>query len=150
MLQYKFHDVKYMGACFAEILTLKIKKYNLNADIIIEVPISRERFRERGYNQSAIIARRVSKITGIIYGKDVLIKTKNNLRQSELSIQERKENVKDVYSIKNIELIKGKSVILIDDILTTGATLNECAKVLKENGAKEVIALAVMYANREE
>ena len=146
MLAYKFHNYKYLGMTFAELLTHIILKYDINADFIIEVPISKERLRERGYNQSAIIAKKVAEFTKIKYQKDILIKTKNNLRQSELDVNKRKENVKDAYSTKNIEKIKNKKIILIDDIFTTGATLNECAKILKQSGAQEVIALTVMYA----
>ena len=150
MLNYKFHDAKYIGASFAEILKIVIEKHDLKADIIIAVPISKKRLKERGYNQSEIIAKKLSMFVEIKYQEDILVKTKNNLRQSELTLHERKENVKDAYSIKNIEKIKNKKIILIDDIYTTGATLNECAKVLKQHGALEVLALAVMYANQEE
>lgn len=150
MLSYKFHNTKYVGMAFAEILTGLIRKYNIDADIIIAVPISKERLRERGYNQSAVIAKKVSEFTKIKYKEDILIKNKNNLRQSELKLNERKENVKDAYSIKNIENIKNKKIILIDDIFTTGATLNECSKILKQNGARKVIAITVMHAELKE
>ena len=150
MLAYKFHNAKYLGTSFAEILALFIKKYRIKADFIIAVPISKKRLRERGYNQSEIIATKVSEFTQIQYGENILIKIKNNLRQSELTLHERKENVRNAYLIKNIEKIKNKKIILLDDIYTTGATLNECAKVLKENGAQEVIALTVMYAESSE
>ena len=150
MLSYKFHDCKYLGISFAEILARLIKKYSIDADIIIAVPISKERLRERGYNQSAIIAKKVAEFTNIKYKEDILIKSKNNLRQSELTLNERKENVKEAYSIKNIEQLKAKKIILIDDIFTTGSTLNECSKVLKENGAGKVIAITVMYAELKE
>lgn len=150
MLQYKFHGAKYIGVSFAEILVELMKKYSINADIMLAVPISKARLRERGYNQSLVIVKKVSEFTKIKYQGNILIKTKENLRQSELTLQERKHNVKNVYSIKNIEEIKNKKIILIDDIVTTGATLNECAKILKQNGAFEVIAITVMYAKTKE
>lgn len=150
MLAYKFHDCKYLGMTFAEIIEQLILKYDIYADVIIAVPISKERLHERGYNQSAIIAKKVAEFTKIKYQEDILIKKKNNLRQSELTLNKRKENVKDAYSIKNIEKIENKKIILIDDIFTTGATLNECAKILKQNGANQVIALTVMYAEFKE
>ena len=149
ILQYKFQNAKYMAPVFAEILLAKIKKHNLRCDLIVAVPISNKRLKERGYNQSDLIARYLSNFAKIQYKKDVIIKIKNNLRQSELDIHERKENVKDAYSIKNIEIVNGKKVVLIDDIYTTGATLNECAKVLKNAGAKEVVGLTVMYGRLE-
>ncbi len=149
MLNYKFQGAKYLGMVFAEILANKILNEAIQADIIMAVPISKERLKERGYNQSAIIARKISRITKIPYTEKVLIKHKNNLRQSELTLYERQRNVKNAYSIKNIESIKCKKIILIDDIYTTGATLNECAKILKNYGAKEVIACTVMYSELE-
>ena len=76
-----------------------------------------------------------------------LLNSCNNLKQSRLPEEQRKENVKDVYSIKNTEAIIGKNIILVDDICTTGSTVNECSKVLKNSGANRVIVLSVMYAN---
>ena len=149
MLNYKFHDAKYLGATFAEILTNFIEKYNIKADIILAVPISKARLHERGYNQSSVIAKKVSEFTGIEYQEQILLKKKNNLRQSELTVCQRKLNVKDVYYVRKREIVKNKTIILIDDIITTGATLNECAKILKECGAREVIGLTVMYAKNE-
>lgn len=149
ILQYKFHGAKYLAPAFAEIILSKIDKYNLNFDSIVEVPISVKRLRERGYNQSELIAKYIASFTKKSHKKGTLSKIKNNLRQSELGLNERRENVKDAYSIKNIEIIKGKTFILIDDIYTTGATLNECARMLKKSGAQEVIGLAVMYSDLE-
>ena len=149
ILQYKFRNAKYLAPAFAEILVPKIDKYSPDFDFIVSVPISRKRLRERGYNQSDLIARYLSKFANIQYKADLLVKTKNNLRQSELDLNERKENVKDAYSIKNVEVIKKKKIILIDDIYTTGATLNECAKILKNAGADEVIGVTVMYGDLE-
>lgn len=149
MLCYKFEGAKYIGITFAEMISIIIKNENIEANAIVAVPISKARLKERGYNQSAIIAKNISKITKIPYKENVIIKTKNNLRQSELTLHERKINVKNAYSIKDIESIKNKKIILIDDIYTTGATLNECARILKKYGATKVIALTVMYSELE-
>ena len=71
---------------------------------------------------------------------------KNNVAQSTLTLEKRKKNVKNVYKVVSSKNIRGKSILLIDDIYTTGATANECARVLKENGAKEVICMTIAYA----
>ncbi|MBQ8299459.1 MAG: ComF family protein [Clostridia bacterium] len=147
MLKFKFDSVKYFARGFADILFEKMVKYDVNADLIIPVPISKKRYRERGYNQSELIVKYLSKLTKIDYNRNVLIKSKNNLKQSRLPEEQRKENVKDVYSIKNTEAIIGKNIILVDDICTTGSTVNECSKVLKNSGANRVIVLSVMYTN---
>ena len=147
MLKFKFYFAKYYAKGFAEILYKKMVKYDVSADLIIPVPISRTRYRERGYNQSELIVKYLSKITKINYNKDILIKEKNNVRQSKLTENQRKENVKNAYSIKNAEAIIEKNIILVDDICTTGSTINECSKILKKFGANRIIVLAVMYSN---
>ena len=112
-------------------------------DIICAVPIYKKRMSERGYNQSELIAKEMAKnMPGIEY-KNVLKKIKNNQRQSELKKEERKENVKNVYEMQNKQIIQNKKIILFDDIYTTGNTVNECSKVLKENGAKEILVLTL-------
>jgi predicted amidophosphoribosyltransferase len=79
--------------------------------------------------------------------KKALVKTKNNKTQSKLDINQRKNNVKSVYEVKQNK-IKDKKILLIDDICTTGSTVNECAKVLKKAGAKSVIVATIAYAEK--
>lgn len=112
-------------------------------DIIGPVPIHKKRMVERGYNQSELIAREIAKNIDNLRYEKILRKTKNNKRQSELKKEDRLENVKNVYEIQNKQIIQGKRIILFDDIYTTGSTLNECSKVLKENGAKEILIIAL-------
>ncbi len=114
------------------------------------MPIHKIRKRQRGYNQSVLIARDLAKnIEGLKY-ENVLKKTVNNKKQSSLSKKERIENVKNVYEVKSREIILNKRVILFDDIYTTGATVNECKKVLKENGAKDVLILTLAKGQRKQ
>ena len=108
----------------------KLKKY----DIILIVPISKKRLKERGYNQTELIAKEIAKITKIKIEKNVLLKIKNTLPQSTLNREEREKNVKGVYAARRIDKIKGKRILIIDDIYTTGNTVNECAKTLIEKG----------------
>ena len=115
-------------------------------DIISAVPIHKKRKHDRGYNQSELIAKKLAKnIPNIIY-KNILKKTINNQRQSELKKEERLENVKNVYQIQNRQIIENKRIVLFDDIYTTGSTVNECSRVLKENGAKEILVLTLASA----
>lgn len=109
-----------------------LKKY----DIIIIVPISEQRKRERGYNQSELIAKEISKILEIKIVKNVIYKIKNIPPQSSLNRQQREENIKGAYKVTNIKKLYNKKILLIDDIYTTGNTINECAKVLTQNGIK--------------
>ncbi len=111
----------------------KIKKY----DIIIVVPLSRKRKLKRGYNQSQLIAQCISNILQIEIQNGILYKTKDILPQSTLNKEERIQNIKGVYSAKNIDNIKNKKILLVDDIYTTGSTLNECCKVFAKSGIKK-------------
>jgi len=109
-----------------------LKKY----DIIIVVPISKQRKQERGYNQSELIAKEISKIIKVPIAKRALYKIKNTAPQSTLNKKQREKNAKGVYKVNdNIKLID-KKILIIDDIYTTGNTVNECAKTLIENGVK--------------
>ena len=134
-----------MYKTFAKIILKNEKMYRIiqSYDIIGAVPIHKKRKNERGYNQSELIAKEISRnIKELKYGK-ILRKIKNNERQSSLSKDKRNQNVKGVYQIENIQIIKGKKVILFDDIYTTGSTVEECSKVLKANNAKEIMILTL-------
>jgi len=109
-----------------------LKKY----DIIIIVPISNKRKRDRGYNQSELIGKEISKIIKVPIEKKVLYKIKNTPAQSTLNKKQREENAKGVYKAKNISKIYNKKILLIDDIYTTGNTVNECANTLIQKGIK--------------
>lgn len=146
LLDYKFNDKSYLYKIFSEniIKNKKIcgilKKY----DIIMPVPIHRKREKQRGYNQSSLIAREIaSNIEGLEYEEKGIEKVKHTLSQSTLKKNQRKENVQNVYKIKKKEKIERKRIILLDDIYTTGSTANSIAKILKENGAKEILVLTI-------
>lgn len=119
-------------------------------DLIMPVPLSYRRLFGRGYNQSAILARLLSKQTKIEADVFNLKKIKHTKPQSSLSGKSRLKNVKNVFEVKAPEKIKGKRIVLIDDVLTTGATLAECAKVLLKNGAASVDTLTVARVKNEE
>ena len=102
------------------------------------VPISKARFKNRGYNQSSLLAKEFAKIFNLNLEEKVLIKIRNNPRQSTLSQEGRILNTQGVYKINKSAKIINKNVLILDDVFTTGSTCNECAKVLKESGAKLV------------
>ena len=111
----------------------KLKKY----DIIIVVPLSWKRRLQRGYNQSQLIAEIISNILRIKIESKILYKTKNIVPQSTLNKKERKENIKGAFKIRHIEKIKKGKILVIDDVYTTGSTLNEVSKILRESGIKK-------------
>ncbi|MBU1997000.1 MAG: hypothetical protein KKF78_07575 [Candidatus Omnitrophica bacterium] len=118
-------------------------------DLIMPIPLHPARKRERGYNQSFLLASKISKSFNINLNINLLIKVKNTKNQSLLSKKERWTNITDAFKIKNPNAVKNKSILLIDDLLTTGATSSEAAKVLKISGAKTVGVFTLAGAQLE-
>jgi ComF family protein len=118
------------------------------ADVLLPVPLHPLKKRERGYNQSELICQGIEEVTGISVRTDLLRRSKYTVSQTQLSFEERKENVGDAFEIieKRREEISGKSFILVDDVITTGSTINACARVLQDAGAKRVHAAAIALA----
>lgn len=109
-----------------------------NFDIITCVPFTKRRYQKRGYNQSQLLAKNLSDYLNIDF-QPVLLKTKDNQAQHTLPKAERKKNVEGVFEINSEYKVSGKTILLIDDILTTGSTLNECVNILYTNGAENVL-----------
>jgi len=146
LLDYKFNDKSYLYQLFSKTIIKNKKICGIleKYDIIMPVPIHRKRKRQRGYNQSALVAKEIATyIDGLEYEEKIVEKIKHTLPQSTLKKQQRRQNVENVYNIKKKEKIEQKSIILLDDIYTTGNTVNSIAKILKENGAKEVLVLTI-------
>ena len=117
--------------------------------ILINIPISTLKKMDRGYNQNDRVIQSFIKQGGsgfISWEKNILIKTKDTKPQSRTENRnERLENIKNSFGIKNPEKIQGKNILLFDDVLTTGATLNEAKKVLMKAGAKKVITMTLAH-----
>jgi len=142
------HHLKYnfildLSPILADLLIDQLIDIDLRGDIIItSVPLHRRRQNERGFNQAEVLAKIVAKKVGYNYLS--LIKRKIHKKtQVELSGKQRRENLEGIFTPINTENIAGKTVILVDDVSTTGTTLEECAKVLRQAGAKQVWGLVV-------
>ena len=143
IINFKFYGKKELVEFFANIIAkqfLEIHSYNF--DIITCVPLSKQRKKLRGYNQSELLAKAVSKRLNVPY-KECLEKIKDNNEQHRLNEKDRQKNVKNVYIVKNKQNIYKKSILIIDDIVTTGATLGECASVMFQNDVKQVTCAAI-------
>jgi len=114
--------------------------------ILIPIPLNEKRRRWRGFNQTEEIGKELSKFLKIPLVKNCLKRIKNAQPQVELSEKERRENVKDIFFCQNKKEILGKKILLVDDVYTTGATMEEAARILKESGAKEVRGIVVARA----
>ncbi len=148
IIDYKFNNKPYLYKIFAQIFLKNEKMYRIfkKYDIIIPVPISRKRNLKRGYNQTELIACSLAKNTNLKKENKILIKVKNVVSQSELTKEQRIENVKGAFKIKNKiaeKMIENKNIILFDDIYTTGSTANECAKVLKKAKVNNILVLTI-------
>ena len=102
------------------------------------VPISKKRLSFRGYNQSLLISKEIAKLTKIELNADCLVKVKNTVKQSTLNKEDRAKNVVNAYKLINGNILKNKKILLIDDIYTTGNTVNECSKILRKINPKKI------------
>ena len=145
LIKFKFNEKPYIYKSFVKILikNKKVCRFLKSYDIIIPVPIHYNRKVVRGYNQSALISKKTAKILNIKYENKVIFKKINNKPQSTKNKAERKANVIGAYYCKNEHRIYGKKVLILDDIYTTGSTVNECSKVLKLAGAKSVDVITI-------
>ena len=144
IINYKFNDASYKYRAISNFILknfvlkdLKIFQIFNEYDVIIPVPISKKRMKERGYNQTELIARPIANVLGKEIVTNCLYKSKNIVAQSTLNKGDREQNIKGAYVLKNCEKLKNKKVLLIDDIYTTGSTANECCRILEEAGTKK-------------
>ena len=146
ILRYKFYGARSYAAGYGRLLAMRLQEeYPDGFDVLTWVPVSRLRRLRRGYDQVELLARSVGRELDLI-PVSTLKKIRNNRQQSRIrDTAVRRANVLGAYRITDPELVRGKRVLLLDDVLTTGATVEECARILRTFGAKEVhgAALAV-------
>lgn len=118
----------------------------LEADIVVPVPLHSARLRHRGFNQSAEIGRRLSKELGLQFAPRALSRIKPTVTQTRLKQRARRRNVENAFRCKRPGLVQGRRVLLVDDVYTTGSTLNECARILVGAGAASVDCIAYARA----
>lgn len=146
IVSFKQNGNKAIGEMFAYFISDKYDEINAkhNIDIVIPVPISDARRKSRKFNQSEVLCSQISDRDKV--NNSILIRTKDTPHQTGLSRSNREENLKNSFEIKDKKIIKSKTILVVDDIYTTGATLNACAKVLKNCGAKEIFTLTLARA----
>ena len=141
----KYDHKKFYAKPIAKFMAGSYLKNDFNCDIIIPVPLCNKRFKERGFNQSELIANEISKIIGIEVSVNNLKRVKETPHQTNLDYAKRQVNLKDAFKVYNQKEIKAKKVLLIDDVYTTGATVKECSKVLKKAGANSIFVLTFAH-----
>lgn len=143
---YKYCNKAYYYKLFSYLLIeyMKENRY-INFDYITAVPLHKIKLRKRGFNQSQLLANKIGKYFNITY-IDTLKRNNNTEKQSNLSRYARQKNLEKVFKVANNKvptLINGADILIIDDIFTTGSTVNECSKILKQHGANRVFVLTL-------
>ncbi|MBQ8430971.1 MAG: ComF family protein [Clostridia bacterium] len=139
----KYNSAKYLADPLGEFLYKKLIELNWKIDLITFVPLHTKRIKKRGYNQAEILADQLSRKSGIEI-KNILERDKNTPSQTSLKVKERAKNMENAFKLIDNN-IKDLNVLIIDDVFTTGATVNEIAKVLKNAKAKNVYVLTLAH-----
>lgn len=145
--QLKYYHIKELTKPLAFLIISHLinlnKNINFSSFALIPIPLHKKKLKKRGFNQSEELAKEISKILKIPVLSNVLIKTKKTLNQVDLKKREREENIKGAFFCQKPESVKNKKILLVDDVFTTGATMEEGARVLKNAGASQVWGIVV-------
>ncbi len=141
--QLKYRNLRALAVPLAKLLQDYLITNPVPAEILVPVPLHRKRLRERGYNQSSLLARQLGKLANLPVADDCLIRQRHALSQARTAtVEERQSNVTDAFACRDHRL-RDKQVLLIDDVSTSGATLDACAAALKASGATSVWGLVM-------
>ena len=146
---FKYKFISDLGASlaeaiFAEIINQNLRQY-LRDFIVIPVPLHKRRFAWRGFNQAQLLSQDLAGKLGLALDQNLVLRVKNTKPQVDLNREQRKANISDAFALRPDSLVTDKKFLLIDDVVTSGSTMNEIAKLLKKNKAAEVWAAAVAH-----
>jgi ComF family protein len=141
---FKYRNGQPLATPLGQLLADYLTRHHLPADVIVAVPLHPTRLRERGYNQSALLARQLSQATGLPVVEGCLRRVRVTVPQIDLTAAQRRENVTGAFDCAD-DRLAGQRVLLIDDVYTTGATLEACAAAVRAHGARSVWALALAH-----
>ena len=153
-LQHAIHELKYdkkfpVGIFLGKVLAaeFKLNQINWKFDLIIPIPLHQLKKAERGYNQAYYIAKGVGSTLKIKVSDRVVKRVKYTESQTTMNLNEREENISGAFKLKKSNDVRGKNILLIDDVITTGATISECGKILLEAGANKIYAASIAIAD---
>ena len=148
LFELKYHNHpevgKTMGRMMAE--ELKATSFFDGIDLIVPIPLSRKKERQRGYNQSDWIAWGISEATGIPTDTTSVVRTKSNPSQTTLDHRQRRENVRDIFAVRHPGNLEGRHILLVDDVITTGATMLSCAETIARTCRVRFSVLSLAWA----
>lgn len=150
VIRYKFFGEKQSSGFYAQQLAAAAARTipALSADLVTSVPLQKDRLKERGYDQSELVAKQFAKALGLPYAR-CLQKIRSNRVQHMLGLGERRRNVKGAYSLADFS-IAGKRIFLVDDIVTSGSTFEECCGLLMRGGVESVVCVAIAATPKEQ
>lgn len=148
-LKYKDRPKTGERLAFAAATELEKEKFFEGIDLIIPLPLSKKKERSRGYNQCYHIAKGLSQATGIPFNCECVMRNKSNETQTHKNREERWENVKNLFAVTNPDALTEKHILLIDDVLTTGATLTSCAQTIKSSCNCKISLFTLAYSSNE-
>lgn len=144
------HRIKYqmgrkLGVLLGRVVGEALRTYFQSWDdgVMLPVPLHRIRQRERGYNQSALLCQGMEECIQIPINSRLLVRNRHTSTQTKLTALERQKNVREAFEVRCSERLEGRRIILVDDVSTTGATMNSCASVLRKAGADEIVGVAL-------
>jgi ComF family protein len=141
--EFKYKNLRALAPVLAQLMNEYILENHLSAEVLVPVPLHNKRLRERGYNQSTLLAKELGRLTGLPVNENCLTRSHYHLPQAKTSnVQERRQNVRDAFLCCN-DSLKDNDILLVDDVATSGATLNACASVLKAKGVRSVRGLTL-------
>jgi ComF family protein len=146
--QLKYHGRRRAASRVAALLLEDeaVRRLVATSDLVVPVPLHPRRLRERGYNQSALVAAELARLGGVAYGEGALVRRRDTPPQAGRSAAERRRNVEGAFAVRRHGAVAGRVLTVVDDVVTTGATARECARALVSAGAAEVRLLTVARA----
>ena len=141
--EFKYHNLKAISGYLAELLAVYLKANPMAGEVLIPVPLHPRRLRQRGYNQSSLLAQELGKLTAMPVAENSLLRSRDSLPQAKTAtVEDRRRNVSNAFVCKDQRLSE-KHILLIDDVCTSGATLEACAAALKSSGVISVWGLTL-------
>ena len=141
----KFNNKPYISRTLGRYLAKLYTELGWQADIVVPVPMTDARKKWRGYNQAELLTQVFSEETNVPINTEILVKVKETDEQKELSLKDRQNNINDAFRVTDKYYTKGKNILIIDDVMTTGATANACANALKKAYADNVMVLTIAH-----
>lgn len=144
----KYQGLKSVGVELGRRIGRRMLDWKVRGEILIPIPLHKIKLRERGYNQAEMIAKGISEVEGIQVRADIVMRRKHTQTQTQLNLEERKENMEEAFEIANGADVENRVCVVVDDVITTGATINSCAQQLMNAGATGVIAASAALAQK--